>query len=88
MSVLGRILFLSINDEVAQNVDTNVKVRLFLDGCIFYCQVKSIDDQELPNQPLEVIHNWSAKWNVEINFEDTACMTVSNKKMPLRFNYL
>lgn len=57
MSVLGRILFLSINDEVAQNVDTNVKVRLFLDGCIFYCQVKSIDDQELPNQPLEVIHN-------------------------------
>lgn len=41
----------------------------------------------LLNESLQIINDWCTLWDVQINFKKSACMTVSNKKLPSLFSY-
>lgn len=86
-SVLGPILFLLYINDIASGVHPNIEVRLFADDCLLFTRVKTVSDQTCLNDALNIIHNWCAKWDMEINPKKSACMTVSNKKTPLMFDY-
>lgn len=86
-SVLGPILFLLYINDIATDVHPDVEVRLFADDCLLFCRVKSTSDQNRLNDSLCQIYNWCEKWNMQINFDKSVCMTVTNKKSPLMFSY-
>lgn len=52
---------------------------------VFY--VKSVSDKMLLNDAPRCIDNWCEKWDTEINFIKTVCMTTSTKKSPLNYKY-
>lgn len=86
-SVLGPILFLLYINDIASGVHPNIEVRLFADDCLLFTRVKTPSDQTCLNDSLNIIYNWCAQWDMEINFKKSACMTVSHKKTPLMFDY-
>lgn len=86
-SVIGPVLFLLYINDIAKDVDPLIEVRLFADDCLLCCRVRSVHDQSLLNDALNVISNWCAAYDMEINFDKLVCMSVTAKKSPLQFTY-
>lgn len=59
-SVLGPILFLLYVNDIANDIDSNIELRLFADDCLIYCRVKNVDEQVLlkrkPSKNLRLVY--------------------------------
>lgn len=84
-SVLGPLLFLLfINDMVD---DCGVKIRLYADDCVLYSEINSTSDQNALNFELDKVMRWCRTWQMAVNYDKCAVMTISNKKNPLLYTY-
>ena len=86
-SVLGPLLFLVYINDLADEVDCNIK--MFADDTTLYIDV---DDPESSanklNSDLSKIKIWADLWLVDFNPSKTKAMTITNRKVPhppLRF---
>lgn len=70
-SVLAPLLFLLYINDLTNVVD--VKVRLFAD-CMFYQEVKTVDDQIKLNNALNRTAQWCRDWSMMINPDKTVSM--------------
>lgn len=87
-SVLGTVLFLCYINDIAENIDSSLTVRLFADVCLIYYKLFNQNDQATLNSALEVIHQWCTKSKMKINFNKTVFARITNKtKSTLLFDY-
>lgn len=78
-------MFLVHVNDITQDIDPAVEVRLFADDCLVYIPVITVDDQELLNDSLKTIFHWCEKWDMQINFDIP--LSITKKKPPLMFSY-
>lgn len=84
-SVLGPLLFLVFINDIADNID--IPLRLFADDCIIYKKIGDLDDNYKLQKALDEIFKWCTQWQMKLNYDKTAVMTVSCQKRPILFSY-
>ena len=75
-SVLGPVLFLMYINDLPDNVASNV--FMFADDTEIYCLMTSHEDTTIPQNDLDCMHTWSAKWL--LNFILHKCKVMSITK--------
>lgn len=84
-SVLGPLFFLIFINDIVDGIP--VKIKLYADDCILYCEVKNSNDQLLLNQAFEKVMSWCESWQMCLNLEKTVAMKITRKKTPLTYYY-
>lgn len=84
-SVLGPLFFLIFIDDITSDIP--VTIKLFADDCILYLDIRSPHDQALLNTCLTKISSWCATWQMRVNEQKMVAMTVTRKRLPLRYEY-
>ena len=70
-SILGSLLFITFINDIVQDIDAQIK--LFADDTSLYLIVDDpIETVETLNGDLDKIHNWSEKWLVKFNPQNTS----------------
>lgn len=69
-------MFLLYVNDIANDLHPNIELRLFADDCLIYCRVKNVGDQVLLNVSLQRIYDWCVTWDMKINFDKSAYMTI------------
>ena len=64
-TVLGPLLFLTFINDIPSGITSNL--RLFADDCLLYRSISSIDDSTRLQQDLNLLHQWSTKWQMQFN---------------------
>ena len=67
-SVLGPILFNLFVNDLPDNFEHNVKVKLFADDLKIYSEINSVQDNINFQNHLNVIFEWSVIWQMKISF--------------------
>lgn len=86
-SVLGPILFLVYINDLVDDLDANVTVRLFADDCLIYTRVREQADQFRLSASLAKIVEWCDHWDMKINSEKSVLLRITNKKSERPFTY-
>lgn len=86
-SVLGPVLFLIYVNDIAEEIDSSVTVRLFADDCLIYTSIKGQEDHLRLNTALRKIAIWCETWNMRINRDKTVLLRITNKKTRSIFTY-
>ena len=78
-TVLGTLLFsLYINDISA---DIESEIRLYADDCVFYREIKEIEDTMKLQKEIDRLGSWARKWGMR--FQPVKCnMMQLTKKLP------
>lgn len=84
-SVLGPLLFLIYINDIATNIDSNIK--LFADDCVIYQEINSHTDHLALSASLNTISEWCKQWQMSINVKKSAVITITKRKQPSIFNY-
>lgn len=79
-SVLGPVLFLVYINDIAQNINKDIKVRLFADDCLLYKEINNENDSKILNDALKVVECWCETSKMKINKEKTVVFRVTNKR--------
>lgn len=66
-------------------MDRSVQIRLFADDCIIYKQVKRLNDQAVLNKSLEMITEWCDDWQMSLNNQKCAHVTITRGKKNTEF---
>lgn len=85
-SVLGPLLFLLYINDIAANIKCNIK--LFADDCVIYKEISHYSDHNELNDSLADIANWCSSWQMTLNVQKSAIMTVTRKALPSTFTYV
>ena len=88
-SVLGPLLFLVYINDIANDIESIIK--LFADDTSMYLGLENTEIRtQILNSDLERIQKWATTWKVLFNESKTELMTISNLTMPdtqpLKFN--
>lgn len=86
-SVLGPLLFLLYINDISTIVKPPVKMKLYADDCLIYMPVSCTDNQLELNKCLEDLELWCCEWDMQINFQKTTYVHITNKKNVLNFQY-
>lgn len=78
-------LFLIYANDILDVIDPSGSIRLFAKDCVLFKHITSISDHDLLDSPLGTIENWSDKWNMKLNLNETVLRI--NKKKPFMFPY-
>ena len=84
-SVISPLLFLIYINDLVQNL--TVSHRLFADDCVVYHEIKSIEDNIILQNNLNLIFDWCRTWSLPLNIAKTALLQIHRKSNPLSFNY-
>jgi len=76
--VLGPTLLLVFINDIASNIPSTI--RLFADDCVIYRAIRSPSDNEILQQDLEKLVDWSNTWQMEFNVDKFAIMNISTKR--------
>lgn len=85
--VLGPLLFLIYVNDICDDIDAGVTLKMFAYDCIIYTTVSSPLHQSLPNENLCKIADWCERWQIVINYSKTCALRVTHKKTPLEYKY-
>lgn len=86
-SVLGPVLFNIYINDLVEVIDPSVSVKLFADDCILFKIINSPSDQQVLNANIGRLETWCAEWNMVINLEKTAHLSITNKINKFHFKY-
>lgn len=86
-SVLGPLLFVIYVNDICNDLDAGVTVKMFADDCVIYTTVSSPLHQSLLNENLCKIADWCERRQMVINYSKTCALTITHKKTPLEYKY-
>ena len=69
-TVLGPALFLIYINDIADNISSNI--RLFADDCVLYRTINNTSDNELLQEDLSKLEQWSNIWQMDFNVKKCA----------------
>ena len=84
-TVLDPILFLLHINDLPSVVSS--KVRLFVDDCLVYREIKNRQDQIALQKDLNSLENWGSKWEMRFNAAKCNIMRMSRKQTPISTQY-
>ena len=84
-SVLGPVLFLLYINDINEHIQSNIK--LFADDSIVYREIKTADDQQILQNDLNTLTEWSNKWLMSFNIKKCAVLTITPKRSPKTHQY-
>lgn len=79
-SVLGPLLFLIFINDITNEINAPVQIKLFADDCVLYNEINCPEDQVSLNSNLQSIVSWCSRWSMELNANKTVYMSITNKK--------
>ncbi len=81
-SVLGPLLFIIY-------IESNIKskIRLFVDDCVLYRDVRTLEDYGVLKDDLSKLEQWSNTWQLKFNVNKCKVMCISAKKLNQTLNY-
>ena len=84
-TVLGTLLYLLHINDLPSVVSS--KVRLFIDDCLIYRNIKNKEDQIALQKDLNLLENWGNTWGMRFNAAKCNIMRVPRTRDPKLFNY-
>ena len=86
-TVLGPLMFLIYINDIANNLDTCTKIRLFADDCLLYRSIISDSDTTTLQKDLNSLFEWSSKWQMSFNTRKCNTLRVTTKEIPIVHTY-
>ena len=86
-TVLGPLMFLIYINDIASHISNTTFIRLFADDCLLYRVIKTSDDNEVLQNDLTSLYNWSRKWQMSFNASKCKTLRVTTKRKPIVYTY-
>ena len=77
-TVLGPLLFLTFINDLPSGISS--KIRLFADDCLMYRSITNMHDSDKLQEDLNILHEWSNKWQMEFNTAKCHTMRISLRR--------
>ena len=84
-SVLGPVLFLLYINDITNQIQSNI--RLFADDSIVYREIRSPADHQILQTDIQMLTDWSKKWQMNFNTSRCHLLTITHKPKPSEFTY-
>ena len=84
-SVLGHVLFLLYINDITNQIQSNI--ILFADDSIVYREIRSPADHHILQTDIQMLTDWSKKWQMNINTLKCHLLTITHKPKPSEFTY-
>ena len=84
-SVLGPVLFLLYINYITNQIQSNI--RLFADDSIVYREFRSPADHQILQTDIQMLTDWSKKWQMNFNTSKCHLLTITHKPKPSEFTY-
>ena len=84
-SVLGPVLFLLYINNITNQILSNI--RLFADDSIVYRDIRSPADHQILQTDIQMLTDWSKKWQINFNTSKCHLLTITYKPKPSEFTY-
>ena len=84
-TVLGPLLFLIYINDMSSQVSTGTYKRLFADDCLVYCEIHTIQDQEILQHHLLQLQKWADCWGMRFNPNICYILHISRGQSSIRF---
>ena len=85
-SVLGHVLFLLYINCITNQIQCNI--RLFADdSLIVYREIRSPADHHILQTDIQMLTDWSNKWQMNVNISKCHLLTITHKPKPSEFTY-
>ena len=77
-TVLGPLLFPLYINDISTDIDS--EIRLFVDDCVCYCEIRDTDDSLKLRKDIERLGCWARKWGMR--FQPVKCniMQITRKR--------
>ena len=85
-SILGPLLFCIFVDDMSQVVKSS-KILLYADDTKCYSKIDSVADCINLQNDLDLLYNWSCKWNLKFNAKKCKILSICRSKNPVHFYY-
>ena len=84
-SVLGPVFFLLYINDITNQIQSNI--RLFADDSIVYREIRSPADHQILQTDIQMLTDWSKKWQMNFNTSKCHLLTITHKPKPSEFTY-
>ena len=81
-SVLGPLLFLLFINDIADNINQGVNIKLFADDVKLYTEISLPSDHSNFQSQLNNIHSWASIWQIKISYEKCNILNLNTKTHP------
>jgi hypothetical protein len=86
-TVLSPVLFLVYINDLPEYLKSS-QLRLFADDSIIYKTIKSQKDCDSLQEDIDAAARWESDWLVVFHPDKCSVLTITNKKNPVKHNYL
>ena len=83
--MLGPTLFFIYINDIAENIKSNI--RLFVDECVVYQQIDSLQDHVIPQEDLNNLFGWINTWQMKFDVDKCVVMNIGNLKIKSKYEY-
>ena len=84
-AVLGPVLFLLYINDITNQIQYNI--RLFAVDSIVYREIRSPADHHILQPDIQMLTDWSNKWQMNFNTSTCHLLTITHKPKPSEFTY-
>ena len=84
-TVLGPALFLIYINDTADNISSNI--WLFADDCVLYRTINNTSDNDLLQEDLSKLEQWSNIWQMDFNVKKCTIMQFSSSTRKQKYDY-
>ena len=79
------VFFLLYINDITNQFQSNV--RLFADDSIVYREIRSPEDHQILQTDIQMLTDWSKKWQMNFNTSKCHLLTITHKPKPSEFTY-
>ena len=83
----GPPLFLCYINDLPNLVTVKSKIRIYADDTLLYNKIHNISDCFQLQSDISILEKWAKTWQMDFNPSKCEFLKLTNKKLPLHFNY-